>query len=87
MSADDFCDIVHATIADLHVVSIKQLMQFVIAREMFVQDSEKAVGNISFDIHVERGVEPRDVALPFPFRLSRTFNVDIGHLTMVATIL
>ena len=63
MSTDDFFDIVHATIADLHVVSIKQLMQFVIAREMFVQDSEKAVGNIGFDIHVERGVEINDTSL------------------------
>lgn len=87
VSTDNAFHIVHARIAYLHIVSVEQFMQFMVTWEMFVQDAKEAVGDISFNIHVEWGIEPHDVAFPLPFRLSWVFSVDIGHLAVVATIL
>ena len=72
VSSNDGLHIVHATIADLSCVSVKNFVKFVMRRKcLSIMQAEKIASYVAFDTVTERRVKPNviDVALPISARL------------------
>ena len=56
VSSNDGFHIVHATIADLYIVSVKNFVMLVVRRKVFINQAEKIASYVGFDTLTERRV-------------------------------
>ena len=64
MALDDVFDVFCAAVTDFDVITVEYFIEFMMPWEMLVDKLKEFAANLGFNVLIEWGIEPYDIAFP-----------------------